>query len=169
MASPLRFAVPGGLYHVTSRGDRREAIDAGDADRQGWLALFGAVCARFHGACHVWCQMTNHDHLVGIPDYRGRDMAQTFVTCTYPSPPCYARRKKASHHEMKPVIRFRKLILRCWQVAWRAWRQRADSSSLPLPPLQQRALHAGISEPARQTSHCTPGVLAGHPARGDSR
>ena len=26
MARPLRIEFPGGLYHVTSRGDRREAI-----------------------------------------------------------------------------------------------------------------------------------------------
>lgn len=37
MSSPLRIEVPGGLYHVTSRGDRREAIYA-PVDR--WL---GAV------------------------------------------------------------------------------------------------------------------------------
>ena len=27
MARPLRIEFPGGLYHFTSRGDRREAID----------------------------------------------------------------------------------------------------------------------------------------------
>jgi putative transposase len=39
MARPLRIELSGGLYHVTSRGDRREDIYLGDADRQDWLNL----------------------------------------------------------------------------------------------------------------------------------
>ena len=34
MARPLRLEIPGGLYHVTSRGDRRENIYLSDTDRQ---------------------------------------------------------------------------------------------------------------------------------------
>ncbi len=33
MARPLRLQLPGGLYHVTARGNRREAIYLGDSDR----------------------------------------------------------------------------------------------------------------------------------------
>ena len=33
MARPLRIEFPGGLYHVTTCGDRREAIYLSDADR----------------------------------------------------------------------------------------------------------------------------------------
>ena len=64
MARPLRIELAGGLYHVTSRGDRREAIYLCDADREAWLALLGQVCERFNWRCHAWCQMTNHYHLV---------------------------------------------------------------------------------------------------------
>ncbi len=64
MASPLRIELAGGLYHVTSRGDRREAIYRDDADRTAWLDLFGEVCERFNWRCHAYCQMTNHYHLV---------------------------------------------------------------------------------------------------------
>jgi hypothetical protein len=39
MARPLRIEFPGGLYHVTSRGDRREEIYLDDADRVNWLTL----------------------------------------------------------------------------------------------------------------------------------
>ena len=59
MARPLRIELAGGLYHVTSRGDRREDIYFGDADRREWLEIFGQVCARFNWTCHAWCQMTN--------------------------------------------------------------------------------------------------------------
>jgi putative transposase len=64
MARPLRIELAGGLYHVTSRGDRREDIYLGDADREAWLAAFAQVCARFNWRCHAWCQMTNHYHIV---------------------------------------------------------------------------------------------------------
>jgi putative transposase len=64
MARPLRIELAGGLYHVTSRGDRREDIYLNDADRHLWLTLLGAVCRRFNWRCHAWCQMTNHYHVV---------------------------------------------------------------------------------------------------------
>ena len=64
MSRPLRIELSGGLYHVTSRGDRREDIYADDADRLVWLEVFGGVCARFNWVCHAWCQMTNHYHVV---------------------------------------------------------------------------------------------------------
>ena len=64
MARPLRIELSGGLYHVTSRGDRREDIYFSDADREAWLALLGQVCERFNWCCHAYCQMTNHYHVV---------------------------------------------------------------------------------------------------------
>ena len=64
MSRPLRIEFPGGLYHVTSRGDRREAIYLDDADRQQWLTLFGQVCQRFNWVCHAYCLMDNHFHIV---------------------------------------------------------------------------------------------------------
>jgi REP element-mobilizing transposase RayT len=64
MARPLRVELAGGLYHVTSRGDRREAIYHDDADRTAWLDLMGEVCQRFNWRCHAYCQMTNHYHVV---------------------------------------------------------------------------------------------------------
>lgn len=64
MARPLRIELAGGLYHVTSRGDRREDIFFGDNDRIAWLDVLGAVCKRFNWAVHAWCQMDNHYHVV---------------------------------------------------------------------------------------------------------
>lgn len=64
MARPLRIELAGGVYHVTSRGDRREMIYGDDADRRTWVDLFGEVCDRFNWRCHAWCQMGNHYHLV---------------------------------------------------------------------------------------------------------
>lgn len=64
MARPLRIELSGGLYHVTSRGDRREDIYFTEDDRWEWMRLLGQVCGRFNWVCHAWCQMTNHYHLV---------------------------------------------------------------------------------------------------------
>ncbi len=64
MARPLRIEFPGGLYHVTSRGDRREDIYLNDADRQRWLDLLGEVCIRHNWVCHAYCLMDNHFHIV---------------------------------------------------------------------------------------------------------
>lgn len=60
MARPLRIELSGGLYHVTSRGDRQEDIYLDDMDREAWLELLGRVCDRFNWSCHAYCQMTNH-------------------------------------------------------------------------------------------------------------
>lgn len=74
MARPLRLELAGGLYHVTARGNRREAIYFSDRDRRAWLALLGDVCSAHGWRCHAWCQMTNHYHLVvETPD---RDLAR---------------------------------------------------------------------------------------------
>lgn len=64
MARPLRLEFAGAIYHVTSRGDRREDIFLCDDDRQDWLEVLGMVCARFNWVVHAYCQMTNHYHLL---------------------------------------------------------------------------------------------------------
>jgi hypothetical protein len=53
MARPIRIEYAGALYHVTSRGDRREDIYLDDEDRLIWLAVFSDVCSRFNWRCHV--------------------------------------------------------------------------------------------------------------------
>jgi REP element-mobilizing transposase RayT len=64
MARPLRLELAGGVYHVTSRGDRRENIYDTDNDREEWLGLLGRVCERFNWRCHAYCLMDNHYHFV---------------------------------------------------------------------------------------------------------
>ena len=64
MSRPLRLEIAGGLYHVTSRGDRREDIFLDDTDRELWLTTLTQCCERFNWAIHAWCQMSNHYHLL---------------------------------------------------------------------------------------------------------
>ncbi len=69
MARPLRIEFPGALYHVTSRGDRREPIFEDDGDRLKFLSVLGEVLERFNWLCHAYCLMKNHYHLmVETPD-----------------------------------------------------------------------------------------------------
>mgnify|MGYP000733454257 CR=1 FL=1 len=53
MARPLRIEYAGALYHVTSRGDRRESIYQEDDDRELWLEIFSQVCSRFNWHYHI--------------------------------------------------------------------------------------------------------------------
>jgi REP element-mobilizing transposase RayT len=64
MARPIRIEFSGALYHVTSRGDRREAIYDDDADHACFLDALGQVAADVNWICHAYCLMTNHYHLV---------------------------------------------------------------------------------------------------------
>jgi len=64
MSRPLRVEYAGALYHVTSRGDRREDIYEGDEDRRIFLALLGDVCERYNWVSHGYCLMSNHYHLI---------------------------------------------------------------------------------------------------------
>ncbi|MEW6371625.1 MAG: transposase [Pseudomonadota bacterium] len=64
MTRPLRLEFPGALYHVTSRGNRQNAIYRDDSDRRAWLDLLGLVCQRHSFLVHGFCQMTNHFHLL---------------------------------------------------------------------------------------------------------
>ena len=69
MARPLRLEFAGALYHVTSRGDRREAIYEDDADRHMFLSLLDQVCEAHNLLCHAYCLMGNHYHiLIETPD-----------------------------------------------------------------------------------------------------
>jgi len=69
MARPIRLEFSGALYHLTSRGDRREDIYDNDEDRQFFLALLTDVCQTHNWACHAYCLMRNHYHLlIETPD-----------------------------------------------------------------------------------------------------
>lgn len=69
MARPLRLEFAGALYHITSRGDRREDIYEGDADRQAFLSVLASVCVQYNWVCHAYCLMSNHYHLlIETPD-----------------------------------------------------------------------------------------------------
>ena len=64
MARPLRLEFPGAVYHVTSRGDRREPIFEDDSDRNAFLTVVAQAMERFDAVVLAYCLMGNHYHLV---------------------------------------------------------------------------------------------------------
>lgn len=64
MARPLRIEFSGALYHVTARGNQRNAIYREDSDRIAFLDILTRVVDRLNWLCHAYCLMDNHYHLV---------------------------------------------------------------------------------------------------------
>lgn len=64
MSRPLRIEFPGAIYHVTSRGDRREPIYHDDEDRVAQIDVIARAMERFDAQVLAYCQMDNHFHLV---------------------------------------------------------------------------------------------------------
>jgi putative transposase len=64
MARKLRVQYAGAIYHVMSRGDRREPIFVDDRDRRRFLETLGEACQKTGWQVHAYCLMPNHFHLV---------------------------------------------------------------------------------------------------------
>lgn len=64
MPRPPRPQFPGAIYHVASRGIRKQPIFRDDEDRSYFLRLLEAVVRRFDWSCFAFCLMTTHYHLV---------------------------------------------------------------------------------------------------------
>jgi putative transposase len=69
MSRPLRLEFPDALYHITSRGDRREDIYEDAVDREAYLKILASVITQFNWVCYAYCLMGNHYHLlIQTPD-----------------------------------------------------------------------------------------------------
>lgn len=64
MPRQVRVEYPGAIYHVMSRGDRREDIFVDDVDRQDFLKTLAEACQKTGWQTHAYCLMRNHFHLV---------------------------------------------------------------------------------------------------------
>jgi len=64
MARPLRIEYSGALYHVISRGDRREAIVKDDQDRKRRLEWLARTVEQHDWRLHAFALMKNHEHLL---------------------------------------------------------------------------------------------------------
>ena len=64
MARPLRIEYPGAFYHVTSRGNERNDVFKTLRDRAQFLDYLHSATIRYGAVVHVWCQLSNHYHLL---------------------------------------------------------------------------------------------------------
>lgn len=62
-----RVVVPGFPHHVTQRGNRGMDVFESDADREVYLALLAKYAARHGVSVWAYCLMTNHIHLIVVP------------------------------------------------------------------------------------------------------
>mgnify|MGYP001613308637 CR=1 FL=1 len=69
MARMARIAVPGVPYHVTQRGNRRQPVFFGEADYRTYLHLLQEQRLRWGLQVWAYCLMTNHVHLIVVPDH----------------------------------------------------------------------------------------------------
>jgi putative transposase len=68
MPRVARIVLPGLPHHVVQRGNNRHAVFFVDADRRVYLDLLAAQAQRYGFALLAYCLMTNHVHLIGVPD-----------------------------------------------------------------------------------------------------
>jgi putative transposase len=64
MPRPLRPQIAGGMYHVTSRGNRGCEIFRDDRDRVVFLSRLLIALERFAWDLHAWCLLSTHFHLL---------------------------------------------------------------------------------------------------------
>ena len=60
----MRVQYEGAVYHLMSRGDRREVIFHDEQDRQRFIETLGQCWGRTGWQVHALCLMPNHFHLV---------------------------------------------------------------------------------------------------------
>jgi len=67
MSRVARIVVPGFPHHVTQRGNRRADVFYSDDDRRAYLHFLRQYSERHGLAVWAYCLMTNHIHLIVVP------------------------------------------------------------------------------------------------------
>lgn len=64
MSRPMRIEYPGAIYHITARGNAKNAIFHNNNDRNSFFDILTDVTKRCNWLCHSYCLMSNHYHLL---------------------------------------------------------------------------------------------------------
>lgn len=83
MARPWRIQFPDARYHVTSRGNQRQAVFRGDADKQLFLDTLMVAVSRFNLHVFAFCLMDNHFHLLVRTPEANLSQAMKWLLATY--------------------------------------------------------------------------------------
>ena len=78
-----RIEVPGGYYHVGSKGNRGCVIYENDDERHWFLSLLALTVERFAWACHSFVLMSNHFHLLIQLDRGGLSAGMQFLNTSF--------------------------------------------------------------------------------------
>jgi putative transposase len=76
-----RVIVPGVAHHVTQRGNNRQPVFHSSDDRRFYLDLLGRHATRYGVRILGYCLMTNHVHLVAVPE--SEDSLARALGCTH--------------------------------------------------------------------------------------
>ena len=77
MPRRARVIVPGLPHHITQRGNNRQQVFYSPDDRRLYLALLTRYARRYGTHITGYCLMTNHVHLVVVPQHE-HSLARTF-------------------------------------------------------------------------------------------
>lgn len=77
MPRKARVVVIGHPHHVTQRGNNQQQVFFSRQDREAYLDRLFDYAARYHLRVWAYCLMTNHIHVVVVPEY-GQSLAKVF-------------------------------------------------------------------------------------------
>jgi len=80
MTRATRVVLPEIPHHITQHGIRRFDVFRDEADRATYLKLLAESCRRFQLPICSYCLMTNHVHVVAMPERRD-SLWRTFHRC----------------------------------------------------------------------------------------
>lgn len=83
MARPWRIQFPDARYHVTSRGNNRQDVFRGEADKQLFLETLAVAVSRFNLHVFAFCLMDNHFHLLVRTPEANLSQAMKWLLATY--------------------------------------------------------------------------------------
>ena len=82
MARQARIVVPGAPHHITQRGNYGQDVFFTDDDRRSYLSFLRESTQKYGLRVTAYCLMTNHVHLVAIPEHEdslARAMGRTHL------------------------------------------------------------------------------------------
>jgi REP-associated tyrosine transposase len=92
-----RIVVPGHPYHVTQRGNYRQAIFRNDEDRSQYLSWVNEYSRKFHLSVWAYCLMDNHVHFIVQPREE-KSLAKVFSVAHMRYAQYFNNERKASGH-----------------------------------------------------------------------
>jgi len=69
MSRHQRVVIPGLPHHITQRGNRRCNVFFDEQDRLVFMRMLGELSQRYFLRHFSFCLMTNHIHLISVPDF----------------------------------------------------------------------------------------------------